>query len=596
MKLSRLYSNQPAIFAPIRFPPGLGVVLAEIRLPENRDRDTHNLGKTTLGRVIDFCLLAKRDVNFFLFKLGQFHDFIFFLEIELLDGSFVTVRRAVAARTKITFKQHAQPDQDFNDLLEEAWDHAVDFDRARELLDGLLDLRAIAPWTFRNLLGYLIRNQNDFQDVFQLKRFAGPHATWKPLLARLLGFNAADIQAHYDQEDAHEKLVNEEIVLQQELGGTVGDLNKIEGMLLLKQEEVAKKQRLLDAFDFRLEDQQATKLVVEELDAQIAALNLERYAAMQNRRKILAAVQDDEIAFNPGMAAKLFEEAGVLFGGQLKRDFEQLISFNRAISEERSKYLKEELVELDAEIARLGEALAALNHRRAEALAFLGGSDVINKYKRVSDELIALRADLLGLERQRGLLRRLQELRAAIRRGAAELRVLQARIEDDIEAKSTDHSSQFSRIRVFFSEIVEAVIGHKALLSVTPNKAGHLEFRAEVLDEQGRATSAGLGHTYQKLLCIAFDMALLRAHQRGRYPRFVFHDGVFEALDDRKKENLLAVIREHAASGLQHVITAIDSDLPARPVSAAPIFEDHEISLRLHDEGDEGRLFKMSAW
>lgn len=76
----------------------------------------------------------------------------------------------------------------------------------------------------------------------------------------------------------------------------------------------------------------------------------------------------------------------------------------------------------------------------------------------------------------------------------------------------------------------------------------------------------------------------------------MFHDGVFEALDDCKKENLLAVIREHAASGLQQVITAIDSDLPARPVSAASIFEDHEISLRLHDEGDEGRLFKMSAW
>ena len=52
MKLSRLYSNDPKKFTPIDFVGGLNVVLAEIRLPQNRGRDTHNLGKTTLGRAI----------------------------------------------------------------------------------------------------------------------------------------------------------------------------------------------------------------------------------------------------------------------------------------------------------------------------------------------------------------------------------------------------------------------------------------------------------------------------------------------------------------------------------------------------------------
>jgi uncharacterized protein YydD (DUF2326 family) len=34
MKLSKLYSNAPSIFGPVKFIPGLNVVLAEIRLPE----------------------------------------------------------------------------------------------------------------------------------------------------------------------------------------------------------------------------------------------------------------------------------------------------------------------------------------------------------------------------------------------------------------------------------------------------------------------------------------------------------------------------------------------------------------------------------
>ncbi len=122
-----------------------------------------------------------------------------------------------------------------------------------------------------------------------------------------------------------------------------------------------------------------------------------------------------------------------------------------------------------------------------------------------------------------------------------------------------------------------------------------MEFKAEILDESGNATSADLGHTYRKLLCIAFDMAVLRAHLDDKFPRFVFHDGVLESLDDRKKENLLAVIRRYAELGLQPVITLIDSDLPAR-TGDEPVIADSDITVTLHDEGEEGRLFKMQAW
>ena len=97
MKLSRLYSNRPVAFPPIRFNDGLNVVLAEIRDPENLNKDTHNLGKTTVALIIDFCLLKKRSKSFFLFKHeGLFGEFVFFLEVHLGDGRFVTIRRSVA--------------------------------------------------------------------------------------------------------------------------------------------------------------------------------------------------------------------------------------------------------------------------------------------------------------------------------------------------------------------------------------------------------------------------------------------------------------------------------------------------------------------
>ena len=39
------------------------------------------------------------------------------------------------------------------------------------------------------------------------------------------------------------------------------------------------------------------------------------------------------------------------------------------------------------------------------------------------------------------------------------------------------------------------------------------------------------------------------------------------------------------------MVTAIDSDLPS-----PDFFEADEIVLRLHDNGDDGRLFKIPEW
>src|ERR1039457_1659406 len=132
MRLSKLYCNKPDVFGPIDFVPGLNVVMAEIRLPENRKKDTHNLGKTTLGGVLDFGFLAGRDPKFFMFKhLDVFKDFIFFLEIELADASFLTVRRGVEEASKISFKKHEASHQDFSSLPDTSWDHLdLPFERA----------------------------------------------------------------------------------------------------------------------------------------------------------------------------------------------------------------------------------------------------------------------------------------------------------------------------------------------------------------------------------------------------------------------------------------------------------------------------------
>lgn len=597
MKPSKLYSNKPDIFVPVEFTSELNVVLAEIRLPENRNRDTHNLGKTTLGRLLDFGFLAGRDPKFFLFKhLDLFRDFIFFLEIELAHGLYVTVRRSVEEPSRISFKKHDVRHQDFATLSDREWDHTdLPFERARELLDSLLDWRSLKPWHYRKGLGYFLRSQTDFGDVFQLGKFANKHADWKPFLAHILGFDSAIITRHYEKAEELEEKQNKVATVRQEMGGDFEDASKIDGILMLKRQELEKKQKLLDAFDFRTQDKTETKQVVDQVDEQIATLNAQRYSLMQSRKKVIASLEEDQILFNPEDAKAIFAEAGVLFAGQVKKDFQQLIAFNKAITEERRGYLVEERSEIEATLKTINSQLNTLGKRRSEMLSFLSGTDSFLKYKRVSGELVTLRADIESLERQREFVHRLQQLRTEIRTLTEEKIHLQTEIEANVEAMSADGSSLFSSIRLYFNEIVEDVIDSKALLSVSVNQHGHLEFRAELLDEAGNVTSADRGHSYKKLLCIAFDLAVLRGHLYDQFPRFAYHDGVFESLDDRKKENLLGVIRRYTELGIQSIVTLIDSDLPQRTIPEQ-VFAADEIVLLLHDEDERGRLFRMTSW
>ena len=596
MKLSRLYSNLPSVFSAIDFHDGLNAVLAVIRLPENKRKDTHNLGKSTLVRLIDFCFLNKKKNDFFLFKHASlFTDFVFFLEIETAPGRFLTIRRSAAHPSQIAFKHHVTRGQDFSSLPAEDWDHtAPSFEKAVDLLDSFLNWTAISPWSYRKMMGYLLRQQEDFQDVFQLRKFAGPHKQWKPFLALLLGFDDHLITSLYEQEELLDAKRLEAQTLCSSLGFSDGDLARIEGLILVKERDVESRQKLLDAFDFSKADLQHTQALVNRTEARIAELNQRRYELARNQKKIEDALQDDEIFFNTQSARRLFEEAGVLFTGQLKQDFEQLLKFNKAISEERTVYLQEELEEVSRELAAVSNALAQLNAERSQHLAFLSETDVFDKYKKLSTELTEVKADVADLHHQRDNLLKLEALRKEIQQTASNCDRLREAVEANVAAQS-DKASLYSAVRIYFDEIVKKVLDRNAILSVSLNGEGHLDFKAEILDAVGNATSADAGHTYRKLLCIAFDLAVLRAHQGTNFPHFVIHDGVFETLDNRKKENLLEVLHQYAELGLQSVVTAIDSDLPPRSDSS-PFLTSDEIVLQLNDTGDCGRLFKMPAW
>ena len=92
MKLSKIYSSFSEYFKPIKFNNGLNVIIGKITKPKDMDRDSHNIGKSLLIDVVDYCLLKKVSTNHFTKNLPEpLNKMDFYLEIALNKGNFLTI-------------------------------------------------------------------------------------------------------------------------------------------------------------------------------------------------------------------------------------------------------------------------------------------------------------------------------------------------------------------------------------------------------------------------------------------------------------------------------------------------------------------------
>ena len=110
MKLSKLYCNQEG-FKNITFNlKGLNVIYADVQAEKKKKKNSHDLGKTLLAKLIDFLLLKEINKSHFLLKIkndqgeNTFSEYVFYLELLLNNGKFLTIKRGVNNNTKISFK------------------------------------------------------------------------------------------------------------------------------------------------------------------------------------------------------------------------------------------------------------------------------------------------------------------------------------------------------------------------------------------------------------------------------------------------------------------------------------------------------------
>ena len=588
MKLSQLYCNDSR-FHNMKFNDGLNVVLGKVCQREDINKDSHNLGKSTLIDVLDFMLL-KEVKNDHLFKkyISCFENHIFYLEIILNSGTYLTIRRSVSEPTKICFKS-SEATMVCNE--ETAWDKTnVTFKKAKNYLNAQLGFSILTDWPFRKTVTFFLRGQKDFINVFQLGKFMnGKHKDWKPAVFELLGYDSKALVRKYEIDDTLENLESRIAGISTEMAVNEDDYDKVKSILDIRKTERDEMQQKVDAFSFYAEEQAINQNLVEEIERAIAQLNTKEYSLTYDLDRVKSSISNLP-TFDLEQLKQIYEEAKLYFPDDISHSFEDLYQFNVMVTKERNHYLREQAQEIEEQLRTIHQELQDLDKRRNEALSVLQDKDTFHKFKTYQKKLAQLEGEVSRLEIQLHNLDIMASLNEKVEMAHQEQKEISKEIASQLKRQDGDVPSSIKR---HFNEIYRIVFGVSALLYVRPNKTGNVEFETEVApDENAAATAEGRGDTYNKILCAAFDLAVLATYSSKSFFRFVYHDGVLEGLDNRKKTLFMQMVRDYCQRyGLQYIFSSIEDDIPQNILSS---FTADEMFLTLSDQDDSSKLFGFS--
>ena len=585
MKLIKVFSDGP--FKNVKFSEGYNIVLATIHDKTNK-KDTHNLGKTSLLVVIDFLLLSSFSKKSPILTNPIFSTQTFFLELSLNSGKYLIIRRSVAKPSKISFKINDAPLNNFDIPTE--WDKEnIAFETAQEMLNSYLDYDVLTNWSYRKSISYFLRSQKDYLDVFQLNKFQGKHLTWKPFVFDLLGFDGNLVKQKLLCDDEIETKKNAIETLQKQASIDVAERDKIVGLIEIKTDEKNQKANEIDKFNFYSQDVAITRDLIDSIDIELQSLNSERYRLGYEISKINKSLEQTSTEVRLDKLKELYNEVEIFFPEALSKQYEELEQFTEAISIERRKYLSGNLSILKEEYAKIDEAIKFKEQERSEKISVLTDIDVYDKFKVYQKELATLEAELTLLQEKLRLIDRSSKIRAEIEL----LKDKRKTYVDDIRKAIAGRSH--AEINRIFNQIVTEVTDTNAIISIKQNVDSNIEFAADYQTTAHITTSEADGTSYKKLLCVAFDLALLISYSSHSFYKFVYHDGVLEGLDDRVKQRLITITQRICSEyGLQYIISLIDSDIPQNIEAPNLEFPMDTICLDLNDIDDSGKLFMRS--
>ncbi len=581
MKLSKLYSSDSRFEAIIFNTNNINAILATGERP-------HSIGKTTLFKLISYCLMKDEKPSFL--KQSVFKDFTFYLELEVAPQSFITIRRSVSGRANSGIKLHSESTSCL-DLQKDDYDFFGADTKALTCLNEHLkfQLNGNEIRNFRKYLGYFLRDKDDFTHPFMLNKYKrGKDVEWKTVVASMVGLDATAVRKKFDIEKEIEKLESEIKYLENNENCNVTDIEVINETIIVLYTELDEKEKLYQSFDFALKENNVNKELVDEVEEYIADLNKEKYKLSKKLKLIEnSLIKEQEIDLKK--VIKLFDEVNVNISEMLIKNYEEVIEFNNRITTDRDLYLKAEKIKISNRLDEIEPILEKYNNKRKSLLSVLVDTDTFSKFKKMENEIVEIKNKIYSTESYAKLLRgyscRLRRVRILNRR--------KEKVILSIDHSLKNPSEKFQAIKDTFKVISKMVFGVEAILIATLNSQNNLVFKTKVIDTKKiLENTKEEGEAFSRMFCFIFDVSVLLTHKENFF-KFIAHDGLFDNLGHQYKSGLISVLNLLAENGIQYIFTSIEDEIDTKDFLV--LCKTEYLTKELADTNEQ-RLFKMDTF
>ena len=165
-------------------------------------------------------------------------------------------------------------------------------------------------------------------------------------------------------------------------------------------QQVSEAEESIDNFSFDTEERRMMDDLVGEIESQTFEVNERLYNIRYDLLQIYKALERKD-KFDLAEIESVFSDASLHFPGQLKRNYEELVAFNRQVTHERNVALRARRKTLEEEQGVLLGRKSDLDSRRERHLKVLRNHETFEKFKALQRELTEQKSKLFYLEQQR---------------------------------------------------------------------------------------------------------------------------------------------------------------------------------------------------
>jgi len=565
--VSLTISRASQVLREIKFKAGLNLILDKPTV--SGKQSGNNVGKTTVLRLIDFCLGSNgneiwQDPEF----KGNVNQDVFNL-LHSKPAVFITLETSDILRGghlfRRSFEAKGQPGSGQSYIDDVPQDSITAYrDEVKNILFGTKarkpSLRQLAPKFVRSssaLMGKTLKFLGSY----------GSEVDYEALHLFLFGFFNVGVL------EERAALTDKRAVVARDLLGATRQRKEgeIEQLLLHLRREIEETQAAIqvrgEVPEIAAAANSVSEIRAQALDVGNALGRIEGEIASINLA--IASLRHDYDNIDYVAVKSIYKDAG-RYHEKLQHDWEDLSTFVASLRGRKERFLQQQLDALNEKAAIANRALSrlqvredslvtALRQTRAFEIALEARADLHEKLKQVG-----------GLEES---LHTIQSLRASLEKIDSELETTKKTIEDG-KAELTQRVSMFNE---FFSALSKELYGEQYLLTFDESKEGSIVFSLT-------SVGANVGAGKKVSQTAAFDIAYIKFLRAAgiNFPMFVCHDGV-ETIHGNQLSALLTTA--NSLDG-QLILAALRDKLPG-------ISEEFLEENTILDLSQDDKLFRL---